>query len=297
MFNTEVTEEITAAAQKLGLEPAALLAVAEVESGGKAYTRIDGQLEPLIRFEGHYFDRRLTPLDRARARTEKLASPKAGAIPNSVTQAGRWRLLARATAIDPTAAYESVSWGLGQVMGAHWDWLGYDSVDALVAEARGSVTGQVRLMVRFIEKSGLMKALKAHDWSTFARGYNGPAFARYGYHEKLAAAHKRYASEASGSPKNRTPVLKIGSKGEAVRQLQRLLGSIGYRLAADGDFGPATARAVTQLQKQQGLEPDGVVGEATWEALALSEATARQKRQHLRTMPGLAAFGTTPETR
>lgn len=296
MFTTEVIEEITAAAEKLGLEPAALLAVAEVESGGKAYTRIDGQLEPLIRFEGHYFDRRLAPLDRARARAEKLASPKAGSVLNSVTQAGRWRLLARAAAIDRTAAYESVSWGLGQVMGAHWDWLGYDSVDALVAEARGSVTGQVRLTVRFIEKSGLIKALKAHDWTAFARGYNGPAFAKYGYHEKLAAAHKRYASEAS-SPKTRTPLLRIGSKGEAVRRLQRLLGSIGYRLAADGDFGPATARAVTRLQKQQGLEPNGIVDEATWEAVTLLASDADQKHKQLRTMPNVEKVSAPPGTR
>lgn len=288
MFTTEIVQEITSAAHKLGLEPAALLAVAEIESGGKAYTRINGRLEPLIRFEGHYFDRRLSPVDRLKARAEKLASPKAGAIRNSVTQAGRWQLLARAAAIDRKAAQESVSWGLGQVMGAHWDWLGYDSVDALVAEARDGVAGQVRLMVRFVEKSGLLKALKARDWTAFARGYNGPAFARHGYDKKLAAAYGRYLAAGSGVRAAATQ-LRSGDEGEAVRRLQRLLGSLGYRLAADGDFGPATARAVAHFQKHQGLEPDGVAGGRTWDVLRLLAGDIRRKRARLRSLRGLIA--------
>ena len=125
MFTQETISEITAVAREIGIEPAALLAVAEVESGGKAFASVDGRLEPLIRFEGHYFDRRLTPAKREAARREGLASPLAGAVINPRMQAARWKLLARAAAIDRKAALESVSWGLGQVMGAHWAWLGY----------------------------------------------------------------------------------------------------------------------------------------------------------------------------
>jgi hypothetical protein len=119
MFTQETISEITAVAREIGIEPAALLAVAEVESGGKAFASVEGRLEPLIRFEGHYFDRRLTPAKREAARREGLASPLAGAVINPRMQAARWKLLARAAAIDRKAALESVSWGLGQVMGAH----------------------------------------------------------------------------------------------------------------------------------------------------------------------------------
>src|SRR5262245_64051693 len=114
MFTPKTISEIAAVAEEFGIEPAGLLAVAEVESGGKAFAMVGGRQEPLIRFEGHYFDRRLTPVQRETARKENLASPLAGAVVNPRTQAARWNLVARAAVIDRKAAYESVSWGLGQ---------------------------------------------------------------------------------------------------------------------------------------------------------------------------------------
>lgn len=192
MFAHDVIREISAAAGRLDIEPAALLAVAEVESGGKAYALVDGRREPLIRFEGHYFDRRLSSGKRRQARAQGLSSPTAGAIANPRSQAARWAMLSRAAAIDRKAAYESVSWGLGQVMGAHWAWLGYGDIDALVAEARSGPAGQARLMARFIEKAGLAGALRAHDWKAFARGYNGPGYRRFRYDDRIESAYRRY---------------------------------------------------------------------------------------------------------
>jgi hypothetical protein len=80
------------------------------------------------------------------------------------------------------------------VMGAHWAWLGYADVDALVAEARSGVGGQVRLMARYIDKAGLSAAIRRRDRVAFAHGYNGPAFARHGYDRKIAVAYERYRS-------------------------------------------------------------------------------------------------------
>jgi hypothetical protein len=210
MFTDETRREIAAIAIDLELEPEALLAIAEVESGGKGFATVGGRPEPLIRFEGHYFDRRLSPTNRQRARADGLASPAAGAVANPRTQAGRWALLEKACAIDARAANESVSWGIGQVMGAHWAWLGYADVDALVAEARCGVTGQVRLMARYIEKAGLAAAVRRRDWEAFARGYNGPQYRRYGYHRKLAAAYHRFCAESREPlPEKRNTALRI----------------------------------------------------------------------------------------
>ena len=100
MFSRNTIAEIAAVAADLGVEPAALLAIAEVESGGKAFAVIEGCSEPLIRFEGHYFDRRLSPEKRTAARVAGLASPLAGKIANPGTQQARWRLVAKAAAID-----------------------------------------------------------------------------------------------------------------------------------------------------------------------------------------------------
>ncbi len=269
MFDSQTRDEIKAVAARLAIEPAALLAIAEVEAAGRTFARVNGREEPLIRFEGHYFDRRLPAGKREEARAAGLAHPKAGAVKNPASQAARWALLARAASIDHKAAHESVSWGLGQVMGAHWEWLGYDSVDALVAEARSGVAGQTALMVRYIEKAGLAPAIRRGDWAAFARGYNGPDYKRQGYDRKIAQACRRYAGDIDpGDEAARPSSLRRGKRGSDVRILQRLLTKHGHALAIDGVFGPGTEAAVRRFQAQRGLEVDGIVGPRTLEAMA-----------------------------
>ena len=63
------------------------------------------------------------------------------------------------------------------------------------------------------------------------------------------------------------PLVKKGSKGEAVKKLQQILNSKGYKLSVDGNFGPATEAAVKAYQKANHLEVDGEVGEKTWASL------------------------------
>jgi murein L,D-transpeptidase YcbB/YkuD len=268
MFTNETFAEIEKAASQAGIERAALLAVAEIESGGRAYALIGGRKEPLIRFEGHYFDRRLVGAAREQARRSGLSSPETGAIANPASQPARWKMLERAATLNRKAAYESVSWGIGQVMGAHWAWLGYASADALVAEARSGVEGQMRLMIHYIVKAGLADALTARDWDGFARGYNGPAYRRYGYHTRLAAAYRKHAGgrgtveiSANGG------MLQRGDSGEAVRNLQIALAGAGYPLRPDGRFGPLTDAALRKFQRDRGLAIDGIAGPRTLDAL------------------------------
>ncbi|MCH4543093.1 peptidoglycan-binding protein [Ochrobactrum sp. POC9] len=199
MFDSQTIIALTAMANEVEIDPAALLAIAEVESGGRALFDISGGKEPAIRFEGHYFDRRLSGRLRDYARSNGLSAPVAGQIRNPKSQAARWLLLERAMGLSKKAALESTSWGLGQVMGAHWEWLGYRTVDDLVAEARGSVAGQARLMLRFIEKAELLQVLRAHDWREFARRYNGPAFARNNYDTRMAEAYQRWQKQLDSS--------------------------------------------------------------------------------------------------
>ncbi|WP_372742653.1 peptidoglycan-binding protein [Neptunomonas sp.] len=66
-----------------------------------------------------------------------------------------------------------------------------------------------------------------------------------------------------------TTVLRRGSFGNAVIELQELLISKGFDLSIDSDFGPATELAVMMVQKNNGLTVDGIVGQKTWDALRL----------------------------
>ena len=48
-----------------------------------------------------------------------------------------------------------------------------------------------------MNNTGLLKHLRAKNWAAFARLYNGPAYASRGYHTRMAAAYKKYKSQAS----------------------------------------------------------------------------------------------------
>ena len=73
---------------------------------------------------------------------------------------------------------------------------------------------------------------------------------------------------------NRPPfpgtLLRVGSRGDDVRQVQTWLNSVRDRvpgiaqLTVDGVFGPITQGAVMAFQRYFGLTPDGIVGPITW---------------------------------
>lgn len=73
----------------------------------------------------------------------------------------------------------------------------------------------------------------------------------------------RVASDEGGT----TVVLRRGSFGDAVGDLQELLRAKGYDITIDHDFGPATELAVLVFQRKAGLTEDGIVGRDTWTAL------------------------------
>lgn len=67
-------------------------------------------------------------------------------------------------------------------------------------------------------------------------------------------------------------ILKRGLKGAPVKRLQEKLG-----IAADGDFGPGTERAVKAFQESAGLAVDGIAGPDTFAAIGLPELVLLRK--------------------
>jgi murein DD-endopeptidase MepM/ murein hydrolase activator NlpD len=64
-------------------------------------------------------------------------------------------------------------------------------------------------------------------------------------------------------------VLRIGSRGAAVKDLQRELRRRGIRIAVDGAFGPATKRAVKRIQKRFKMKRTGIANARLLKRLGL----------------------------
>lgn len=68
-------------------------------------------------------------------------------------------------------------------------------------------------------------------------------------------------------------VLRLGDKGIAVNKIQAYLnmfvdaGYITTRLTPDGIYGPRTQTAVREIQSYMRMNPDGVIGNATWDGI------------------------------
>ena len=61
-----------------------------------------------------------------------------------------------------------------------------------------------------------------------------------------------------------------GSSAAIVPGIQYLLRAHGHAVVVDGDYGPATAAAVSAVQTAQGVPADGIVGPVTWPKLVIA---------------------------
>lgn len=194
--------DLVGAADRLGVELAAIKAVNEVESRGSGFFAPG---KPAILFERHIMHRQLQRralsvggdpdsvgrhLDELMQAHPNLINPRPGGYAGGLAEYPR---LARARMIDDSSAIESTSWGLFQIMGFHWQTLGYASAQDYAQAMAAGEGQQLDAFVRFVEADpALHKALKGRKWATFARLYNGPAYARNLYDVKLSRAYSRH---------------------------------------------------------------------------------------------------------
>ena len=71
------------------------------------------------------------------------------------------------------------------------------------------------------------------------------------------------AAKVDSQPLFSRGILRQGSGGNDVIDLQQQLNARGANLETDGDFGPKTKRAVQDFQRERGISADGVVGSDT----------------------------------
>lgn len=187
-------EMIADIARKNQIDPAALLAVKEVESNGGGFLP-NGK--PKILFEGHIFYRLLAQSVNAASLNQLCKQYPNIVYPtwNRSKYFGGDReyiRLANALSINHAAALKSASWGMFQVMGMNYAQCGCKDIDEFVGKMKSSEEDQLMLTIKFLKNNHLCSALNTHNWASFARSYNGPSYAANKYDIKLAQAYLKY---------------------------------------------------------------------------------------------------------
>jgi hypothetical protein len=186
-------QDFAEAAEELACEVACVRAVTEVEAGSGGGFLPSGR--PKILFEAHVFSR-LTGHRYDRTHTHissrqwNKALYKGGEL--------EYQRLEQAMALDATAALQSASWGLFQIMGFHHQACGYGSVEAFVAAQFESEGHHLQAFIDFLKSMRLDSPLRTHDWAKFAKGYNGAEYAKNDYDGKLAKAYRRACARGHG---------------------------------------------------------------------------------------------------
>lgn len=189
-------QDFERAAIELGVSIAAVKAVTEVESRGSGFLP-DGH--PVILFERHIMYRRVRDkfgLARANELVKRhpdIINTKSGGYGKTSEQPGRMGKASEL--IDRECALESASWGSFQVMGFHWEWLGYPTLQAFVNAMYRSEGEHLVSFVRYVKKTpAALRGLRQRDWAMFAKAFNGPAYDANKYDTKIAAAFARYST-------------------------------------------------------------------------------------------------------
>lgn len=170
-------------AESLDIDVGCAIAVLCVESGGNAFYKDD---HAIIRFENHQFWRRWGKYNPEIFEQHFVFSDdqrwKGHKYRVSVNdewerfhgkQEKEWKVLELARSFDDTAALNSISIGLPQVMGFNSKKIGYSTVQKMFSNMNKDVRYQLFALFDFLDNN-MISALKDHNFERFAKYYNGP---------------------------------------------------------------------------------------------------------------------------
>lgn len=228
-------------ASSLGVHAPEIWAVLAVETEGCGYL---ADRRPQILYERHIFHR----LTRGQFDDGNISDPSPGGYGS--TGAHQYERLAAAVAKDRTAALQSASWGLGQIMGENFAAAGFQNVEDLATAMAQSEDLQLAVMGNFLAAGKLRASLQAHDWTTFARGYNGPNFVINRYDVRLNGEFQKFS---------------VGILPDLnVRAAQLYLTYLGFHPGpVDGVAGEHTLSALAQFQAQNRVQQTNSIDQDT----------------------------------
>ena len=185
-------QDFAEVAENLGVEVAAIKAVVDIEAG-RTHEGFSAPGKPLINFDLSMFRRFAQRRGVNLAKYSKSHSVVFTSHRGSQTRANR--RLEAARSINPHAAVEGTFWGMFQIGGFNWKKCGAESIEDFEMRMSRSERDQLDMFASFITNAGLLKHLRSKNWAAFARGYNGPSYAKRGYHTRMAAAYKRHLND------------------------------------------------------------------------------------------------------
>ncbi|MGF1457033.1 MAG: N-acetylmuramidase domain-containing protein [Alphaproteobacteria bacterium] len=243
------------AMRELEIGPAELWTLINVETRGAGY--LSNRL-PVILFERHIFSRQTG--GRFDAVAPDISNPRFGGYLGNEREYPR---LVRAAELDYEAALRSASWGLGQVLGVNAESLEYIDAAAMVTLMRQSENDQLNAVIRFLLTNDLGPLLRDHQWTEFARRYNGPRFADNSYDIRMATEFEKFAAGA-------VPNVEV-------RAVQLYLTYLNFDpRGVDGIFGARSRAAVADFLTSRGVPtaPDDVVEEMAADLIPRLESEA-----------------------
>lgn len=226
--------DFTSCLGELGTDEASLWSVLKVETRGFGFFN---DRRPKILFERHVFSGRTG--GKYDAAYPDISNPVQGGYSGGPAEYGR---LKRAMALNRTAALESASWGLGQVMGFNATGIGYANCDAMVAAFAAGEAAQLEGCVRFIKSNdSRYENFKNKNWARFAYFYNGKKYFKNKYDVNLRDAHTEYT-------RNGCPSVEL-------RRTQALLTYLGFDpRGIDGVIGQGTRNALASFRAAYKLD-------------------------------------------
>jgi hypothetical protein len=246
------SEGLAAVSARLSVFAAEIWTVLSVETSACGYLP---DRRPQILYERHIFHR----LTRGEYDDGEISDPSTGGY--GAPGGHQYERLNLAIVKDRSAALQSASWGIGQIMGENFAAAGHKSVEDMVAAMSRSEDDQLEAMGNFLVSTKLQLSLQAHDWTTFARGYNGPDYTTHQYDVRLNTAYQKYSS---GS----LPDLNV-------RATQLYLTYLGFHPGpVDGIAGQRTLSALTQFRTQAGVANTRAIDRDTVAQLQAALATA-----------------------
>ena len=206
-YKTLTDEDFRLVAKELGVEVAAIKAVVKIEAGPK----LEGFWAPgvpVVNYVQSLFNKY-----NGKTKGRKLKDAK---VPPGLTGYAlkEWTSLTNARKTNADAADMGSYWGMFQIGGFNYKLCGCESVEEMVAKVCESEFSQLEMFAVFIQNSGMLEALKKKDWAAFARKYNGPSYAKRGYHTRMAKEYANFksteSSESKKSNEKKAPEVKSG---------------------------------------------------------------------------------------